>query len=124
MQFRSKLEGSIWKKAKIRKGRRKFPKMEFESEKLPYVLVRKYIPDIILRHRNGTTTFIEVKGYLRPADRTKLIAVKRFNPEIDLRIVFAQDNFLYKGSKTRYSDWARKNGFPFAFGEIPKEWMK
>lgn len=121
--FRSKLEKTIWDKLKKTRGRRKSPKVTFETAKLPYILVRSYIPDIIFERPNGKTTFIEVKGYLRPEDRSKMIAVKRFDPSIDLRIVFASDNKMNKHSGNRYSDWAKKNNIPYSIGEIPPEWL-
>lgn len=53
-----------------------------------------------------------------------MIAVKEFNPELDIRFYFPYDNKLRKSSKTRYSDWCRKNGFPFYVGKVPKIWRK
>ena len=122
--FRSKLEETIWKRAKKRIGRRKFPKLEYETETIPYVLVKKYKPDYVLRFRDGSIRYIEVKGYLRPGDRTKMAAVKKLNPDLDIRLVFAADNKLNKSSNTKYSDWAKKNGFMYAVGEIPPNWFK
>jgi hypothetical protein len=37
-------------------------------------------------------------------------------------LFFAQDNKIPR-SKMRYSDWAKKYGFEYAVGEIPKEWL-
>lgn len=96
---------------------------EYETENLPYVLVKRYIPDFIITKNDGTKIYIEVKGYLRPQDRAKLIAVKEANPTIDLRIVFGADNKLNRFSKTRYSEWATKHGIPYAVKDIPKEWF-
>lgn len=121
--FRSKLEQQVWTKLKKTKGRRRTPQVEFETYKLPYVLEKAYIPDIILRRPKGKLTFVEVKGYLRSSDRTKMIAVKKMNPSLDIRFVFAKDNKLSKNSKTTYTMWADKHGFPWALQEIPKEWL-
>lgn len=54
-----------------------------------------------------------------------MVAVKENHPTIDIRIVFYRDNpsQLGRGSKSRPSDWALKNGFPFAVGSIPREWF-
>lgn len=122
--FKSKLEQTVWNKAhnKIKRRRNK-PKFSYESRKVPYVLVKNYVIDMLIERPNGTETIVEIKGYLRPEDRTKMIAVKKLNPELDIRFVFASDNKLNKRSRTRYSDWARKNGFPYAIGEIPSDWM-
>lgn len=95
----------------------------YETEKFPYVLERRYIPDWVIERPDGSKTYIETKGYLRPTDRTKLVAVMRNNPGLDLRILFASDNKI-NGSKMRYSDWAKKNNIPFAIGKVPKKWTK
>ncbi len=121
--FASGLEKNLWKDMKRKLGRRKFPKAEYETEKLKYVLVKNYIPDFVLTKRDGKKIYIEVKGYLRPADRTKMKAVKQLDPDLDIRIVFAKDNKIYKNSKTLYSDWAKKNNFPYSIGEIPRSWL-
>ena len=118
MKFKSKLEENFWE---ILQGL--FPKVTYETEKFSYVLPRKYVPDFVIHRSDGSKTYIETKGYLRPADRTKMAAVKRDNPGLDLRIIFAQNNKI-NGSKMRYSDWAKKYGFPFAIGKVPKQWIK
>lgn len=45
-----------------------------------------------------------------------MIAVKRQHPELDIRIVFY-------GPNKKYARWAEKNGFKYAFENIPKEWL-
>ena len=121
-KFKSKYEQNVWSQLPHKfKG----VTIAYEPDRIIYVTQRKYVPDLKFTRKNGTIFYVELKGWLRPEDRTKMIAVKAFNPDLDIRILFAQDNFLYKGSKTKYSEWARKNGFPFAFGvTIPKEWLK
>lgn len=92
----------------------------YEAEKLDYVIHARYTPDFILS--NGV--YLECKGFLCPADRRKMIAVKAAHPDKDIRFVFQRDNYLAKGSKTKYSDWATKNGFPFCiFPHIPTDWL-
>lgn len=121
---RSKLEEKIEVdlKRKLRSGRGSF---QYEPEKLKYVLYKNYIPDYKVKLSNGKQFFIEVKGYLRPTDRTKMVAVKSMNPELDIRFIFPQDNKLNKSSKTKYSDWAKKNNFRYHIGtNVPKEWLK
>ena len=69
--------------------------------------------------------YIEVKGYLRPEDRTKALAVKAAHPEKEIRFVFASNNYLYKGSKSRYSDWCEKHGFKYCLKDnIPDGWFE
>lgn len=45
-------------------------------------------------------------------------------PELDIRFVFFADNKLNKQSTTRYSDWAKNNGFKYHVGKtFPEEWL-
>lgn len=82
----------------------------------------KYTPDFYLC---TTRVFVESKGYFTGRDRTKLTAVRDQHPEIDLRILFAADNWCTKLHKQRYSEWASKHGFKFAVGtRIPAVWTK
>jgi hypothetical protein len=94
---------------------------EYENCKLAYVLQCNYIPDFLLP--NGI--FLEVKGRLTSEDRRKMLAVKKSNPDLDIRFVFqAPFNKLYKGSKTTYAKWAEKHGFPWtSYTTIPIEWL-
>ena len=59
-------------------------------------------PDFFLP--NGV--IIEAKGFFKPSDRRKMLAVKEAHPELDIRFVFMRDNTLSKSSKTTYSMWA------------------
>jgi predicted nuclease of restriction endonuclease-like RecB superfamily len=121
--FKSLLEAAAFKVLK-KLLRGKTP--QYEGEKVPYIVPARaasYIPDFILTKKDGTKLYLEIKGYLRPHDRVKMRLVKRHNPDLDIRLVFGQNN-LVAGTKLRYSDWAKKNGFPFAIGEIPNKWVK
>lgn len=97
--------------------------LHYETSSLPYVLPKKYIPDFQVTTKSGRKFFIEVKGYLRPEDRTKMIAVKFANPDVDIRLLFAKNQKLNKNSKTTYMDWAKKHNFEAAVGKIPKNWL-
>ena len=90
-------------------------KVEYETEKIPYVLAGHYIPDFII-HTSLGKIYIEAKGYFRPEAKRKMLAVKRQHPELDIRIIF------YRASRNN-ERWAMKNGFKFAFEKIPKEWL-
>tara|TARA_R100000152_G_C6690390_1_gene122146 strand:- start:46 stop:390 length:345 start_codon:yes stop_codon:yes gene_type:complete len=94
---------------------------EYESEYFPYVIEHKYIPDF----RVGDV-YLETKGYFKPSDRRKMLAVKRCNPDLDIRLVFqAPHNKISKRSKTTYSMWAEKHGFPWcAYYAIPISWLR
>jgi hypothetical protein len=53
-------------------------------------------------------------------------AVKEANPDLDIRIIFqSPHNKINKRSKTTYSMWAEKNGFPWcAYYAIPVDWLR
>ena len=57
---------------------------EYESTKVPYTIQHNYYPDFILPNY----VHLETKGYWDPKDRRKVLAVKRDNPDLDLRMVF------------------------------------
>lgn len=88
---------------------------DYESERIPYIIASHYIPDFTVFTPTGKV-YIETKGYLRPEDKRKLVAVKKLNPRLDIRIVFYAFN-------KRYVAWAIRNGFRYAIGNIPKEWL-
>lgn len=108
---RNKFEKRIFASLKRRKAA-----FKYEGKKLPYVLACHYIPDFIVETPLGQV-YIETKGYLRPEDKRKLVAVKKQHPEIDLRILFYASN-------EQYIKWATKNGFKYAVSSIPTEWLK
>lgn len=78
-----------------------------------------YTPDFFL----PSGIIIECKGRFDPADRKKILSFKECHPDVDLRMVFEFDNKLTRRSKTRYSEWCRKNGIEYAIKEVPKEWL-
>lgn len=107
-----------------------------EPCKIPYITEANYIPDFVIykgklkKPKKPLTLsdlndmiLVETKGYFKPADRRKMLAVKKSNPKLDIRIVFQRDNYLTKSKKSKYSDWAEKHGFIWAIQEIPKEWL-
>lgn len=125
---RPKFKSEFEKKAF--KALQKYGKVTYEGERLGYVVNRNYLPDFVVEFQRpeapDTTSriYIETKGYFSPADRAKMLAVKKAHPEKDIRLIFLANNKLHKGTETRYADWAEKNGFPFAIFSIPKEWFR
>ena len=92
----------------------------YEASKYDYVLTSNYTPDFFLP--NGI--ILEVKGFFKPSDRRKMLAVKKAHPELDIRFVFQRDNKITRTSKTSYTDWATKYGFPCCvFPNIPSSWF-
>ena len=95
---------------------------EYESTKVPYVLKCNYNPDFIL----PSGIMLEAKGHLSPDDRRKMLAVKKQNPELDIRFVFqAPNNKLKKGGRMTYADWSERYGFRWCklSDGIPEEWL-
>jgi hypothetical protein len=107
---RNKFETRIYKQ--LRQSRVSF---DYESERIPYIIASHYIPDFIVHTPLGKI-YIECKGYLRPEDKRKLVAVKKLNPHMDLRILF------YSANKKNLT-WADRQGFKYAIDTIPKEWL-
>ena len=93
----------------------------YEPEWLPYVIEHRYIPDFKIGD-----IYLETKGWFKPTDRRKMLAVKKANPDLDIRLVFqAPHNKISKRSKTTYAKWDEKNGFPWcAYYAIPISWRK
>lgn len=81
----------------------------------------KYNPDFVL----GNGVIVEGKGRFTAEDRRKHLLIKEQRPDLDIRFVFQRSaSPLFKGSKTTYADWCRKNGFLFADKTIPAAWMR
>ena len=94
---------------------------EYESTQIPYVIQHNYTPDFVLPNH----VLLETKGYWDAADRRKVLAVKKDNPYLDLRMVFQSPfNKISKKSKTTYAKWCDKHDIPWtAYHNIPLEWL-
>jgi hypothetical protein len=98
---------------------------EYESDNIDYVIEHKYKTDFKILKKDGTPMFIETKGYMDSQSRRKYVAVKKYNPNIDLRFIFQNSkNKIRKGSKTSYGDWATKQGFKWSEKTIPQDWLR
>ena len=92
----------------------------YEIEKFDYVTQSKYTPDFFLK--NGV--ILEAKGFFKPSDRRKMLAVISQHPELDVRMVFQRNNTLSKHSKTTYGDWCEKHNIPWCiYPHIPNDWL-
>jgi hypothetical protein len=122
---RSQFEFNIYK---LLTGR--LPKgadLGYETEKLSYTLHKDYVPDFVITKKDGSKIYVEAKGLGRAFDydaRSKMVAVRKDHPDLDIRIVFMSDRPFSKGGKMRPSDWALKNGFPCSVNEIPDDWLE
>lgn len=96
-------------------------KWHYEDTKIPYILEGEYNPDF---HLLASDIYIEAKGVLDRESKRKMVAVKRQHPEYDIRFLFMNANKKIPGTKQTHGEWATKNGFPWAEGSIPDEWLK
>lgn len=90
-------------------GVRKNPNSK-QGLKLSYTVERKYVPDFV---DEKNKIIYESKGYFKPSDRTKMIAIKKQNPDWQFVLIFQNPNLkLTKAKKSKtYSQWAEANGF-------------
>ena len=117
--FRSHFESEV--ASRLREDGCEDFKYEPEEGRIKYTQkVSTYTPDFILP--NGIV--VETKGRLTVHDRTKHKLIKAQHPDIDIRFVFQYDNPIFKGSKTKYSMWAEKQGFKWAIRYVPKAWLR
>lgn len=89
---------------------------EYEAEKLAYVIEGVYKSDFTIRSRNGKIV-METKGFFRPEDKRKMVAVRKAHPDLDLRILF----YSYR---PEYIRWAEKYNIKWAVKRIPAEWIE
>ena len=94
---------------------------EYESKRVPYTIQHHYCPDFILPNN----VHLETKGYWDATDRRKILAVKKDNPDLDLRMIFQSPyNKISKKSKTTYAMWCEKHDIPWAsYKKIPLDWL-
>ena len=98
-------------------------KWHYEHEKLEYTIDATYNPDFTLYANDDK--LIEYKGKMTQTVRTKLLAIKRSNPDRQLYLVFEKpDNKLSSRPKSlRYWEWAERNGFEWSDQVIREEWI-
>lgn len=117
--FRSGLEARVAEELRRALGR----PVAYEEETIRYTQPakeRRYTADF--RLPNGI--IIETKGRFVTADRQKHLMVQEQHPDLDIRFVFSNPNArISKQSQTTYADWCRKNGFQYAKGSVPAEWI-
>lgn len=110
--MRNKFEHDIARQ--LRRGK---VKHKYECRKIPYYWVGHYTPDWEVTNGCGDVFILEAKGYFRAEDKRKLLAVRKTNPTLDIRIVF------YRYSKVNVK-WCEKHGFLYAIQKVPKEWLQ
>lgn len=98
----------------------------YEVTKIPYLrdgLQREYKPDFVMYDQGGSLVFVEVKGWFKDDDVEKMICVKRFNTDLDIRMITQRNGTAgFTGLKT--SEWCEWKEFPCAVGKVPEDWAR
>jgi hypothetical protein len=128
-KFRSKFEERVAKDIKdftyecttLLYNKRTTRKMECLDCGSQHVLQKaKYLTDF--RLPNGM--YIEVKGWFKPSDRTKMESVIKCHPELDIRMLFQKDGWTTKAKNVKYSQWCDKRKIKYAIGKVPIKWIR
>lgn len=115
MALKSGFERSIVANLKSRKV-----DFSYEELTLPYVLNGEYHPDFLLKK---TGIVVEAKGLLDRDSKRKMIAIRKQYPDLDIRFLFMDAKKKVPGTKQTHAQWADRNGFPWAEGVVPEEWL-
>ena len=99
---------------------------QYEPDKMAYYVERHYIPDLAVG-----SMIVELKGYLRQDSQRKMKSIKAQYPDLDIRFVFQKASSTIQGAKKRKDgskmtcgEWADRQGFVWAEGTIPEEWLQ
>ena len=109
---------------------------EYESKECKFSYIRPstdhlYTCDFMLLKKDGGYMYVETKGKWDAGDREKMYLVKKFHPEIDIRMAFQGDptkKWVGKKGVTSYADVCTKgkgrNRKPYKWNEfnIPFCW--
>lgn len=121
--LKSKFEGEVYRGLKALQKEHGFT-FEYEPESFEYVVSHWYTPDWKVTRRDGTSFFIESKGYWRPDERTLLKRVKEQHDGIKINMLFQNNPKIHKNSPSRYSDYCEKNNIVYSIGAIPEGWFR
>jgi len=113
--FRSQFEASV---AKDLHGRGVV--FEYETERVFYSISYTYVTDFTIPEEfsvTGEPIYVECKGWLRPEDKRKILAIKADNPGMDLRLLFQSRN-------AKNIQWCQKNNIRFGIGTVPTRWLR
>ena len=99
----------------------KYPLLEYEKDKIKYLVEHTYNPDWKIRDN----VYIETKGLWKAADRAKHLHIRTQHPEVTVYLVFQNpNNKLSRVSKTTYGEYCDKHGIEWAtIDTIPGEWF-
>jgi len=93
---------------------------QYEHERIPYVVERKYLPDFQLP--NGI--YIEAKGWFRDEDCRKMRLLKAQYPDKEFRFLFQNLNTKVQSKRFTNQQWAEKYNFAYCEGRVPDAWLK
>lgn len=129
VRVRSEFEYTLYKQ--IKNALPKGYTVEYEPDKLEYVVTHTYLPDFKITSPSGQSFYVEAKGNGLSFDshtRRKMVEVKKQHPDVDIAIVFFRDGKIGRvradGSFRRQSDWAQENDYKFSIGEFSLDWIK
>jgi hypothetical protein len=92
---------------------------QYEGPRINYTMYRKYIPDFTYED-----IVIEVKGFFRPGDQAKYMAIKDQLDKDGKRFIMVFPNVdkpVRKGAKLTHGKWCEKNGIEYySVSEIQK----
>jgi hypothetical protein len=114
MKFRSKLEHKVH----LLLGE----EWSYEADKVSYVMNRKYVTDFTMGR-----TVLEVKGFFRPGDQAKYLAVRDalVAERRELVFVFSNPNKpVRKGAKLTHGLWCEKNDIRYTSVAGLKEFLE
>lgn len=119
---RRKKRNDIYKSNFEAEFAKRYPQLEYEKDKIEYVVTHTYNPD--WKVKEGV--YFETKGLFRASDRAKILHIKEQHPEITVYMIFQNpNNKLNRASRTTYAQWCDKHDVPWAtIDTIPKEWFK
>ena len=98
-----------------------------EPEGIPYknnTGSHYYYPDFVVRLKDGTRVFLEVKGYMPLEASYKMQCVKCQNPDTPIWFVLQNGKTKVGRRKSTNMTWAKRYGFPAAEKTIPPEWLE
>jgi hypothetical protein len=88
----------------------------------------RYTPDFTIQIPGSKLRcIVEAKGRMTSKDRKTILEFSKVALSHDALyfVLIQRDNYLAPGSKTRYSDWLKKNGITYAVGTVvPPEWYR
>jgi len=93
---------------------------QYEHERIPYVVERKYLPDFQLP--NGL--YIEAKGWFRDEDCRKMRLLKAQYPEKEFRFLFQNINTKVQSKRFTNAQWCEKYNFKYCEGKVPDAWLE